>query len=603
MRYTLLNIRVRARIQMLLTTLMAFSLLGCQDNDGDSQPAGPESVAVRLALAVAKSASTGTTRMASTVESNPNNINLLCVIPFGVNRTIEVGDEPMSETIVGPFETPQSGKAFFTSSCNFTPGVYSVLAYGDAKDRVAGPAKGALKATYPTDFTPENIRFELQPITTEEDYLENATATALAQYLTDIATASVEVGGVAKTWKKDASNVSLKLMYKNFINELVDGGQGDVLPGSTASVHKWVDQLETNLAGLTSLSATDEALKEEIRRLIATADDKPETTDVNESKWEGDWKNFPATVGLPDGAAVVRWDGAKFAVETKTTTIAEINNIGRFTYPAEIYYYGNSLVKVSDADLSGRFSSKGKWAREEGDADDVAVLDGFTDGPVTGTTSTVAMEDPLQYGVARLQVLLKQTASTIKGSDNADITVGTDKFKLTGIIVGGQLPVGFNFRPETLMEYYSESNMSFIYDSQVATNGDTYGTYFYLSSAAAATRYAQTLVLQSFNEQEVKLVLEFENDADVDFKGLNGTVYKGTKFYLVGSIKPTKVTENIKTYDNRVFTQDHTTTVEITVSSLAKAYNVLPNLLSPRLEMGLVLTPKWEQATPSDVIL
>jgi hypothetical protein len=49
----------------------------------------------------------------------------------------------------------------------------------------------------------------------------------------------------------------------------------------------------------------------------------------------------------------------------------------------------------------------------------------------------------------------------------------------------------------------------------------------------------------------------------------------------------------------QVFTKDYITTVNMTVSSLAKAYNVPPNLLSPNLEIGVETTPQWEGATPT----
>ena len=168
--------------------------------------------------------------------------------------------------------------------------------------------------------------------------------------------------------------------------------------------------------------------------------------------------------------------------------------------------------------------------------------------------------------------------------------------------MGGQLPVGFDFRPETVYPVYSEADMRFIYDSQVNTNGTGANEPFYLSTADE-TEFTQTLVLQSYTGRSLKLVLEFENNSGQDFYGYNGTVYRGTKFYLVGEVVPTNVENNPKVCDNRVFTQDYVTTVNVTVTSLAKAYNVLPNLMSPRLEMGLELTPKWVQAETTDVIL
>ena len=101
----------------------------------------------------------------------------------------------------------------------------------------------------------------------------------------------------------------------------------------------------------------------------------------------------------------------------------------------------------------------------------------------------------------------------------------------------------------------------------------------------------------------VKVVLEFVNNSDTDFKGVDGMIYKGTKFYLVGSVKPQPVEANADDYKKRVFTQDYTTTLSMTVQSLAKAYRVLPNLLQPRLEIGVQLTTQWVQAEPQNVIL
>ena len=41
----------------------------------------------------------------------------------------------------------------------------------------------------------------------------------------------------------------------------------------------------------------------------------------------------------------------------------------------------------------------------------------------------------------------------------------------------------------------------------------------------------------------------------------------------------------------------------MTVSSLAKAYNVLPNLLTSNLEIGVETTPQWIAATPTAIRL
>jgi hypothetical protein len=52
-----------------------------------------------------------------------------------------------------------------------------------------------------------------------------------------------------------------------------------------------------------------------------------------------------------------------------------------------------------------------------------------------------------------------------------------------------------------------------------------------------------------------------------------------------------------------VFTQDYTTTMSMSVTSLAKAYTCMPDLLAPRLEIGVQVVTKWIQATTTNVEL
>ena len=134
--------------------------------------------------------------------------------------------------------------------------------------------------------------------------------------------------------------------------------------------------------------------------------------------------------------------------------------------------------------------------------------------------------------------------------------------------------------------------MKYIYDNQLPT--------IYLSSSADAAEVTNTLVLQSYDNKKVPVLLEFVNDSATDFHGLNGIVYRGTKFYLVGEVDPTG--QGTGAYANRLFTQDYTTVLNMKVTSLEKAYNVVPNLLSPRLEMGVELVPNWVSTTPEEVL-
>jgi hypothetical protein len=292
---------------------------------------------------------------------------------------------------------------------------------------------------------------------------------------------------------------------------------------------------------------------------------------------------------LPDGAAVIRWTGTAFEPQVNTTTMADINGIGRYAYPAELYYYGNSRIRTSSIDKRKEKYTDREWT---------AILNDYeyADGVVSTSTTSVAIKEPLQYGVAHVKILLKQTdSSNLKDAGGEDIPVGTSNFPLKGVIIGGQLPVGFDFTPTTAYPVYSEADMKFIYDNQVPT--------LYLSASADAAEPINTLVLQSYDKKKVPVALELTNNSGTDFKGLGGIIQKGTKFYLVGEIDPEQFKDDSRTeIRDRVFTQDYTTTLNIKVTGLEKAYNVVPNLLSPRLEMGIELTPKWVATTPDEVL-
>ena len=111
-------------------------------------------------------------------------------------------------------------------------------------------------------------------------------------------------------------------------------------------------------------------------------------------------------------------------------------------------------------------------------------------------------------------------------------------------------------------------------------------------------------MLQSYDGEPVKIILEFENKSGSQFYGMNQQIiYPGTRFYLVGEIDPSDGTGGDTTSAGRVFTKDYTTLVNVTVASLAKAYNVLPNILSSNLEIGVETTPQWIAATPTTVIM
>ena len=155
--------------------------------------------------------------------------------------------------------------------------------------------------------------------------------------------------------------------------------------------------------------------------------------------------------------------------------------------------------------------------------------------------------------------------------------------------------MGFDFTPVN----NHDLNVRFVYDSHVNTNTNTNTGYYYLSTTEQS-HPVHTLLLQSYDGEDVTFALEFQNDSNTDFTGVDGIkIYKGTKFYLVGEFR---LDDAIGTDKTRVFTQDQTTTATMTINGLARAYNVLPNLLAPQLELGVTVTTSWTGSTPTTVI-
>jgi hypothetical protein len=560
-----------ARVSLILVILL---VTGCAADDGLPQASETDATVVAdIAFTVSKEARPATRMSAAVVQEEGQayrGIEMQHIVPFAIASAEKVtaSDMPKAFQVFGDGEQPVDSRAYYYyDNCKLMSGVNAFLCYGCAPQTSSDKhVNGSLMETFPADMAPKDIRFSLEAIT---DYDVHPTATALANYMTAIATA--EGNGVK--WR-DATNATLGVMYLNFLNK-IEEDVGEPLPGSATNISVYTQTLKSTLENLSLTDDTDLAIRTAIITAIGNYNDE--------------WNGFPGSIGLPDGAAVIRWTGTEFEPQINTTTLADINGIGRYAYPAELYYYGNSRIYTSTIDKREDKYTDREWNTILADYE-------YADGVVSPNTTSVAIKEPLQYGVAHVQIILKKTdSSTLKDAGGADIPVGDTNFPLTGVVIGGQLPVGFDFTPTTAYPVYSEADMKFIYDNQLPT--------LCLSSSADATQHINTLVLQTYDNKKVPVALEFTNNSGLKFKGLGGDILNGTKFYLVGEIDPEEFKDDDRTeIRDRVFTQDYTTILNMKVTGLEKAYNVVPNLLSPRLEMGVVLIPKWVATTPDEVL-
>lgn len=569
-------------------------LTGCYDYDHEEVVVSGAPVRVDLAFMLSSSSSNKTRMADAVVQTNSaRTYDILDIIPIKEGAP---DIHTISNEIVVDKPAPKA-QFYHYGSCEMSPGVDQCIVY--AKARPETPSTGVTSdayngsltvlydetpsATFPTISAKSELSFS--PVSMLTSTTAEAEAQALAKYLTDIAnaaTANVE-------WRASTDKV-LKRLYTTFINSGAD------IPGSAVSVKKWANQLKTTLAAQTFESNTEAYnLKDVIIGLCNAA-----SVEINGQTYQLGDITYPRDKDLPDGAAVLRWDDTnkEFVPQTQTTTLDNISTITRYAYPPELYYFVESGIRCKDSQVEYQslYGTYDTWADFIG----AAFPEADSDDEIKESTHSVALTTPVQYAVAHLQVNVLAGAAKLKDISGTDITVGTDKFPLTGVIVGGQRAVDYKFDP-IIPAANSEDDVKFVYDSQVNTYSNNAYTH-YLNSSAAET--SNTLVLQSKDQEDVTIILEFENKSSSSFYGVNnGVVYPGTRFYLVGTIPYNAGTGGDDISTGRVFTKAYTTIVNMTVNSLAGAYNVLPNILTSDLEVGVEVVTKWIAAKPTTVVL
>jgi len=106
----------------------------------------------------------------------------------------------------------------------------------------------------------------------------------------------------------------------------------------------------------------------------------------------------------------------------------------------------------------------------------------------------------------------------------------------------------------------------------------------------APTAMNHTLLLESKANQPINIALEFLNNSENPIIGKNNCIiHPGCKFYLKGVLNPSE--KGIK----NVFKQDYITKAELSVPNFENAYNILPDLRAPELELGMSVNLTWEK--------
>lgn len=508
--------------------------------------------------------STRTIRIGTRNASNSDNYRRIysdIAIPVGTKNMILYARATRTKTVT-------SGS---TNKTNFEAGSLT-NPYGNFKD----DAKPNLS----------ELNFNLEAIHKNNDF--DTYGQAILQKLNTIANTTSK----GKKWSEtgtdetaDNDDKILHTLYGKFIK---------LTAGSANSVNSFINHLKTAIES--------QGVKTEMANAII----------ANCDEVSGD---FPRGLSLPDGVVRVKFDDAtnSFTFETATagttTTGSNLIDYKTVTYPSELAYFVSSPIRTSTTDKSkvGDLPSYKDWL-----AGTTNTWKGYGD-IVQNNTLFVALQNPVQYGVACLKSSIKYSGTSLEDNaiaiigskSNNFITVNDKSFPVTGILIGGQ-PKGvkWDFEP-------ASTNQPGDFKYTIYDNDMNDGSNFTAKAVGTGTLpYNYTLVLdnkdtssEGAKQSNVNVVIELENKAG-DFYGVDGLIPKDSKFYLAGTLDLSKnnQTEDGKKLDH-VFIKDHTTVANFTIVDLKKAYNCIPDLRTSKINVGLAVDLSWQKGITFDVEL
>lgn len=307
-------------------------------------------------------------------------------------------------------------------------------------------------------------------------------------------------------------------------------------------------------------------------------------------------KQFPFDFDMPSGVSYLEFVTAdkyfRYPQDFNTSEVGGAPSAGgaynaySYYYPAEILYFGNSPIRVSNLDHKHADYPENTtdWAKEsKWPTKDDKNQDDWVGTHVTSATRSVAMKYDINYGVSMLETKVGYSATVLyngflydnnhavqkngNGSISDDtfgpgesnpgeykeepdnkIFIKDGSFKLTGVMIGGQPQnVGWDFLP--IKDPTEKKKIQgFIFDKAVHNQSIPFsdGTNKSVVSESTATFTPNyTVVFDNYNSEKaenqqdvVYVALEFQNCTDQDFFGNCNIVPKDGYFYLIAALDP-----------------------------------------------------------------
>lgn len=478
-------------------------------------------------------------------------------------------------------------------------GTTNFLFYGHAPQGTEDVTNAANFTKGVLTFTPDNAVDYIKAELVKLIGTDATSKTALESLLNGVIT--------VENWKAQAADKELGKLYNQFKK---------LKAGSANSIRLALQSLYNNVGGIVS-NGTDaeKTIAKAIRTEIEKSFDKTKKPDNSytlayKSTFTGD-ATYPNNVNLPDGAVQVAFSETsnKFSYDANSSLTGLSGlDASKICFPSSIYYFCSSDLAATANELKTwpktttewTSGSNAPWLKTDGSG----LADGWTEN-VQATTRSIAMRQNINYGVASLKTTVKCDKARLYDNKNLNDVINKDEFtgfvdvpmtgfEVTGLLIGGQpTEVGFNFQPKANPEFTYT-----IYDK--ALNN--------IKATTSVSNANYTIVLPNdkgrdeATQETVNVAIELKNNSNAAFRGQEGIVPIGGKFYLVGQLDPS--THTITGVTNpAVFMSDYQTTLNLNIKSLKSAYNTIPDLRSTKLQFGLSVDLEWKEGIQFDIPL
>lgn len=600
-----------------LTGAMTFSACQSSDEIVDNPNYNPETNSVKVQIAISLQENIAKTRMGSSNVQSTGQISQFLgmknikLIPYNKNSALASEDAILESTIIGLSDidpvtsgtATEANKVYSDVAVPLTTNRF--LLYGNAGQtagfdngdlRVAGLSSATATNVNGVTFTPVSIATDATT-TTNSRVFKN-----LLQLLNRVAGTSVVEGEITTTWASGASQTTvagLASLYNSFSRMSL--GSSKYVQEVLEDLYNGVNALATAEDG-TAGKALAAKIQENITAALNYTDGTDEISCAANTTADGtsekkltlsvDYTGYPASANLPEGAPRISMDTNGKFVDATDHSISSVSaaRLDSYVYPANLQYFVESDIKTATSKvLNGAIST----------FTEAQALYTQNKTSVEAETRSILLNKQIQYGVGRLEIVVnKMDGTKYYDHDGNEVAIPDDGYTLTGVLIGDQKAVGWNFAQTGTTSYT-------IYDKMIA--GTAAGSAV-TKTAGSATNH--TLVLETIDDTSINVALEFTNNG-ADFVGAEGIIPAGATFYLIGTLTPSEGGSNYGTGDGqtkKVFEQDFVTKATFTINTgansngewggspdgLGEAHIGLPDMKMPQMELGLSVDLSWK---------